>query len=47
MITESDKIYLLKIKKMNDINCLPILASNSEQVESDLFKGLLIIENLI
>ncbi len=47
MITKSDKIYLLKLKNMNNINCLPALASNAEQVESDLYKGLLIIENLI
>lgn len=47
LITKSDKIFLLKIKDMNNINCLPVLANNAEQLESDLYKGLLIIENLI
>lgn len=46
MITKSDKIFLLKIKNMNNINCLPALANNAE-LESDLYEGLLIIENLI
>ena len=47
LITKTDKIYLVRIKEMNYINRMPDLLNNPEQIERDLFKGLVIIENLI
>lgn len=47
LITKSDKTYLKRMKEMTDENRLPFISNDTEQIESDLFKGLLIIENLI